>query len=74
MASPSSVLTLGLGSWGSASLLLTLGYNFGGTGGKLCFGVTAHPALLGEATSYAALQGKIAAHATLKGEVRVNPC
>lgn len=45
-----------------------------GTGGKLCFGVTAHPALLGEATSYAALQGKIAAHATLKGEVRANPC
>ena len=26
MASPSSVLTLGLGSWGSASDLLTLGY------------------------------------------------
>jgi len=26
IGSPSSVLTLGLGSWGSTSLLLTLGY------------------------------------------------
>lgn len=30
MASPSSVLTMGLGSWGSPSLLVTLGYGIGG--------------------------------------------
>ncbi len=32
MASPSSVLTLGLGNWGSASLLVTLGFGSGEAG------------------------------------------
>lgn len=72
MASPSTVLTMGMGAWGSASLLLTLGYGGGAAGvlGPYCFcptvaTVSAHAVMSQSATHVLSIAGAdhaIAAH------------
>lgn len=59
MASPSSVLSMGYGSWGSVNLLPTLGFGLSTTttGVRICGTAMVRPALLGTFTIGTSLRG-----------------
>lgn len=78
MASPSSVLTQGLGSWGTPSLLVTLGFGSSevvAAHGFLCINsLTITPALLGRMTITPALECDATITPALIGGLEVNRC
>ena len=76
MASPSTVITMGLGSFGSSSLLLTLGYGASSVtaGDYLCGELIIMPALRGTLDIDPALRGELSAQPAFKGSLKVNPC
>jgi len=70
MASPSSVLTIGLGAWSSASLLVTLGYGIGeirsyrvAKSQSFVAGPTAYQAIVHAAASQPIQPGSVASEA-----------
>jgi hypothetical protein len=59
---PSGILTLGLGSWGSAGLILTLGFGIGSAvniGGLVCGTVSASPRVAGTVSSSPRVSGTV---------------
>lgn len=77
-ASPSSVLTLGFGSWGSSSLVVTLGYGSAAVAeshGFLCVGsVTIQPALTARLTIQPALTTSTELDPALTSRVEISRC
>ena len=77
-ASPSSVLSLGLGSWSSVNLVVTLGFGSAEVAevhGKLCIrSVSVRPALFGRVSNRPALEGTASSEPALLGKVKVNEC
>ena len=77
-ASPSTVLTRGLGSWGSVNLLLTRGLGSAEAAeshGFLCVGrVTIRPALTARLTNQPALTTSAELEPALTANVEISQC
>jgi hypothetical protein len=77
MASPSTVITRGFGSFGSVNLLPTLGYGQGedeGDGGKVCGTLTVFPRVSGTVTAFGRLAGVVTVFPSVSGIVETEEC
>lgn len=76
MASPSTVISEGFGSWGSVNLLITDGYGIGvaQTGGRICATVTIFPAVSGTAKLFPAASGTITIKPTVTATAGTEEC
>lgn len=76
MGSPSAILTLGLGSWGSSSLVVTLGYGVGEEAvvGHLCGDVTLLSNRNAKVGTYPSRNASVQLLPTYAGIVKAREC